>query len=56
VAERAGHERVWHVRAGTTRLAVRPPLEATAAVGETVRLAPDPAGVRLFAADDGRAL
>jgi ABC-type sugar transport system ATPase subunit len=56
VVERAGPERLWHVRAGDARLAVRPPADATASVGDIVRLTADPAGVRLFAADDGRAL
>jgi ABC-type sugar transport system ATPase subunit len=56
VVERAGPERLWHVRAGDVRLAVRPPADAVAAVGDVVRLAADPAGARLFAADDGRAL
>ena len=56
VAERAGHERLWHVRAGGHRLAVRPPAEAAAVAGERVRLEADPAGIRLFSAADGRAL
>ena len=56
VAERAGPERIWHVRAGERRLAVRPPEGAAARPGDAVRLAPDPAAVRLFDAGDGRAL
>jgi ABC-type sugar transport system ATPase subunit len=56
MSERAGHERVWHVLARGQRLAVRPPAGTDARPGDTVRLAVDPAGVRLFSAADGRAL
>ena len=56
VAERAGPERIWHVRAGARLLAVRPPQDALARPGDAVRLEPDPAAVRLFDAGDGRAL
>src|SRR5688572_18056404 len=39
VVERGGHDRVWHVRAGDRRLRVRPPADAAAAPGDSVRLA-----------------
>jgi ABC-type sugar transport system ATPase subunit len=57
VAERAGHDRVWHVRAEGVRLAVRPPAGSDARPGDTVRLEVEPSAVRLFAAGgEGRAL
>jgi multiple sugar transport system ATP-binding protein len=53
VVERAGHERLWQLHAGEQRLAVRPPRAATAAPGDTVGVAVDPAAVRLFDAETG---
>ncbi|MGH2901729.1 MAG: TOBE domain-containing protein, partial [Solirubrobacteraceae bacterium] len=55
VVERAGHEHVWQLRAGAQRLAVRPSDGADAAVGDRVGVAVDPAAVRLFDPETGRA-
>ena len=54
--ERAGHERLWYLVAGGERFAVRPAAGAAAAAGDTVRVAVDPAAVRLFDARSGVAL
>jgi len=55
VVERAGHERLWQLRAEEQRLAVRPLRAATATPGDTVGVAVDPAAVRLFDAASGLA-
>jgi ABC-type sugar transport system ATPase subunit len=54
--ERAGHERVWRLRADDEVFAARVPADEPGDAGSTVRLAVDPSGVRLFDATSERAL
>ena len=53
--EEAGHERLWHVRAGEERLACRPARAERAREGERVRLGVVPGAVRLFDPASGAA-
>ena len=56
LAEAVGHDRVWYVRAGEHRLAVRPPAGARAEEGAEVRIGVAPEDIRLFDAATGGAL
>ena len=47
--ETAGHERLWHVAAGGTRVIARVGLDQAGAPGDRVVLAADPARIRRFA-------
>ena len=54
--ERAGRDHVWHVVLGAERVAVHPRPGASAEPGAPVRIAVDPAALRLFDPDTGAAL
>ena len=56
LVEEAGHDRVWHLTAGASRVAVRPTGRAAGTRGEVVRVAVEPDRVRLFDPASGRAL